>query len=47
MNILGNWDKWKLLEKLEARCITMLKTEMENQKKRAEEQKNRLDNIVK
>lgn len=46
MNILGNWDKWKLFEKLEARCIRMLQNEMDNQKKRAEEQKKRLDNII-
>ena len=47
MNILGNWDEWKLFEKLETRCLAMLKNEMEKQKKRAEEQKKRLDNIVK
>lgn len=46
MNILGNWNKWKMFEKLENASVNKLTSEMEKQHKRVEEQKNRLDNIV-
>lgn len=45
-NIIGNWDKWHIYETLERRCINMLNAEIEQQKKKAIEQVERLKNIT-
>lgn len=45
-NILGNWDKWRMYEKLENRCLELLTTEIDKQKRLAENEKKRFHNIV-
>ena len=45
-NIIGNWDKWGVYSKLEEMCIRDLKYEIQKQKERAENEKNRLKNIT-
>ena len=45
-NILGNWDKWNMYQKLEDQCIEKLNRAIEEQKSRAEKQVNRYKNIV-
>lgn len=46
-NILGNWDNWNVYEGLENDAISQLKTAIEKQQKRGEEQVDRLNNIQK
>lgn len=45
-NILGNWDKWRVYEKLEAECIRLLQYEIKQQKEAAEKEVKRLHNIT-
>jgi hypothetical protein len=45
-NILGNWDKWRVYEKLESECIRLLEFELKRQKDAAEAQVKRLHNIT-
>lgn len=45
-NILGNWDKWQVYERLEQQCLSLLKAKIDKQKKMAEDEKARLANIV-
>ena len=45
-NILGNWDKWKVYEKLEASLLDLLTEEISKQRSAAEKQVKRLHNIV-
>jgi hypothetical protein len=46
MNILGNWDKWEVYNKLEQKCLWYLNNEIKGQIKAAETEKNRLSNII-
>ena len=46
MNILGNWDKWEVYTKLEEKCMWYLKNEISRHVKAAENEKNRLSNII-
>lgn len=45
-NILGNWDKWRIYERLEKSCYEKLEEEMMRQKQLAEAAKKRLENIT-
>lgn len=45
-NIIGNWDKWRMFEKLERHCLRQLQEAIDEQKKAAEHERKRLDNIV-
>lgn len=46
-NFIGNWDEWKVYEKLEAKAIRLLREEIAKQKSRVTEQIDRLHNITK
>lgn len=46
-NFIGNWDKWKVYDKLEKEACRQLKKLIDNQAERAQHQINRLNNIVK
>lgn len=46
-NFLGNWDEWKVYEKLEKNAISQLNELITEQKRRADREKNRLNNITK
>lgn len=45
-NILGNWDRWKIYERLEKSCYEQLEEEMMRQKQLAEAAKKRLENVT-
>jgi hypothetical protein len=46
-NFLGNWDEWKVYEKLEKNAVSQLNELITEQKRRANHEKNRLYNITK
>lgn len=46
-NFIGNWDEWKVYEKLERNAISQLNGLINEQKRRANDEKNRLYNITK
>jgi hypothetical protein len=46
-NFLGNWDEWRVYEKLERNAISQLNELITEQKRRANAEKNRLYNITK
>lgn len=46
-NFIGNWDEWKVYEKLERNAISQLNCLINNQKRKANAEKNRLYNITK
>lgn len=46
-NFIGNWDKWKVYQKLEENACYQLEQAIKNQKDKAEYQINRLKNITK
>lgn len=46
-NILANWGKWRVFEKLERHCLRHLREAIEEQKEAAEYERKRLENIVK
>ena len=46
-NFIGNWDEWKVYEKLEKHAINQLKGLINEQKRIANQAKNRLYNITK
>ena len=46
-NFIGNWDEWKVYEKLEAKALELLRKEITEQTRRANQAKNRLYNITK
>jgi hypothetical protein len=45
-NILGNWEKWRIYERLEQRCLDLLKEQIDKKKQEAENEVNRLKNIT-
>lgn len=46
-NILGNWDKWNVYQRLETDAINQLKRHIERQQARGQKQIDRLYNITK
>ena len=44
-NILGNWDKWNVYNRLEESAIRQLQAQIDKQQTRQKEQINRLNNI--
>ena len=46
-NFIGNWDEWRVYEKLEKNAISQLNELINEQKRRANAEKNRLNNITK
>ena len=46
-NFIGNWDEWKVYEKLEAKALELLRKEITEQTRKANQAKNRLYNITK
>ena len=46
-NFIGNWDEWKVYEKLERNAISQLNSLINEQKRIANQAKNRLYNITK
>lgn len=46
-NILGNWDKWNVYQRLEADAISQLKRYIARQQERGQKQIDRLNNITK
>jgi hypothetical protein len=46
-NFVGNWDEWKIYEKLERNAISQLNSLINEQKRIANQAKNRLYNITK
>ena len=46
-NILGMWDVWKVYQRLEENAMEQLRHEINEQKRKANAQKNRLNNITK
>lgn len=47
VNILGNWEKWKVYETLEKDALEQMQYHIKGQQNRAEKQKDRLYNITK
>lgn len=46
-NFIGNWNEWRIFEKLEEEAIRQLQNAINEQKRRAEVEINRLNNITK
>lgn len=46
-NILGNWDRWQVYRQLEENACKQIKAKIDQQKTRANNEKNRLNNITK
>ena len=46
-NFIGNWDEWKVYEKLEEKALELLRKEISEQTLKANAEKNRLYNITK
>jgi hypothetical protein len=46
-NIIGNWDEWRIYEQLEKYAFEKLTKEINEQKRKANAEKNRLYNITK
>lgn len=46
-NFIGNWDEWKVYEGLERNAMSQLRDLINEQKRRANQERNRLDNITK
>lgn len=45
-NFIGNWDTWKVYEKLEEKALELIRKEITEQTRRANREKNRLYNIT-
>lgn len=46
-NIIGNWNEWGVYERLEKEALTQLRGKINEQKRRGNQERNRLNNITK